>query len=130
MYLTKRERDCLMVIGDNKNDFPIRLSDISKKMKLSAPTVYNLLKRLKDKGLINENRGLVIITSFGKEIHSNIIFAHRCLECLFNEIGLDKKFSCNEASKIDYLLNNELIIKLYNHIGRPKTCPHGKPLVV
>ena len=130
MDLTKKERDCLVLVNEFKSDFPPRLIDIAKKLQVQPPTAYNLVVRLERKGLIEENRGSIIITQKGKSTYRDIIMMHRCFETLLNKAGMSANVACKEAEKVDYLLDANCVKPLLKFIGNPKICPHGKPIVV
>jgi len=130
MDLTKKERDCLVLVNEFESNFPPRLIDIAKRLEVQPPTAYNLIMRLKRKGLIEENRGSIITTQKGKSTYRDIIMMHRCLETLLNKAGISASVACKEAEKVDYLLDTDCVKPLLKFIGNPKTCPHGKPIAV
>ena len=109
MELTKKERDCLVLINEFESDFP---------------------SRLKRKGLIEENRGSIITTQKGKSTYRDIIMMHRCFETLLNKAGVSANTACKEAQKVDYLLDTNCAKPLLRFVGNPKICPHGKPIFV
>ncbi|MGC8687726.1 MAG: metal-dependent transcriptional regulator [Candidatus Micrarchaeia archaeon] len=130
MDITKKERDCLVAIGSIDSKFQPRLIDIAKSMKVSAPTAYNLVKRLCKKGLIEDYKGSIAMTEKGRKMHKDIIMAHRCIEVLLSKAGIDKDCACKDAQKIDYVIGTKEARKLLYYIGNPKSCPHGKPIVI
>ncbi|MCL4374163.1 MAG: metal-dependent transcriptional regulator [Candidatus Marsarchaeota archaeon] len=130
MELTRKERECLVIISRLDSPFPSRLIDVARKANIKPPTAYNLVKRLSRKGLIEERKGAIIVTARGKEEYSEIIRAHRCIETLLSRAGLDKDYACKEAQKIDYMLSEKDVKYLLKFLGNPKNCPHGRPIVV
>ena len=130
MDLTKKERDCIIKINEYESAFPLRLIELAKRVGIKAPTAYQLVKRLSSKGLVSENRGVIIPTKKGRQAYKDIIMAHRCVETLLNRAGVPKNCACTEAQKIDYKLTPSYVKLLYKFIGSPKNCPHGKPVIV
>jgi len=128
--ITEKERSCLLALGEMTGSFPPRLVDIARKLKVKPPTALNLVRRLEAKGLASEKRGQVLITKAGKKEYSNIVLAHRCLETLFSKAGIPADCACRQARKLDYLVAPAYARKLFNYLGNPKYCPHGKPIVV
>ncbi|MDP8023377.1 MAG: metal-dependent transcriptional regulator [Nitrososphaeria archaeon] len=128
--ISKKERDYLILIFELSRDFPVRVRDIAEATNVSEPTAYEYSVRLAEKGLVLMKKGIVKLTEKGNETVSSIIKAHRVLETLFYINGISADESCQECSKIDYLLDKETIDKLYRKLGEPANCPHGKPVVV
>jgi DtxR family Mn-dependent transcriptional regulator len=127
---TRRERDCIVTIRENSSrEFPIRLSEISKIMGMKPPTVIEILKRLELKGLITREKGMVVLTDAGKESYNFIVNCHRILETIFVDSGIELEEACREVSAFDYMINSESAMKLSNFVGKPATCPHGKPII-
>lgn len=130
MNLTAKERDCLLATLDLTQEFQPRLNQIAEKLGIKAPTALSLLRRLESKQLVKELRGMVILTEAGKKACKNIVLAHRSLETLFCKMGIPLNHACKEARKIDYLIEPAYAKKLWTYIGKPKNCPHGKPIII
>lgn len=128
--LSKKERDYLILIYEISKEYPVRVKDLAEATKVSEATAYEYSLRLAEKGLIVMRRGAIKLTEKGEKIIANILKAHRVLETLFFINGIDPESSCKECSKIDYLLSDEVIEKLYSSLGKPQLCPHGKPIEV
>jgi len=127
--ITKRERDCLMVLAGNLEDrFPLRLNEISRLLRVKPPTALGIIRRLEKKGLTDSRGGMVKLTERGGRTVSDIILIHRTLETLLCRSGLNEDEACREASKIDYILDEEDAEIILRNIGDPKTCPHGRPI--
>ncbi len=127
--VTGKERECIVALEDLKSEFPPRLTQIAEKLKIKPSTTFVLLKHLEEKGLVEEEKGNVILTEKGKRVYTSIILAHRCLETLLYRAGIPLNCACKEAEKIDYLITPAYAKKLWKYLGKPKTCPHGKPIV-
>lgn len=124
--ITKRERDCIITIGKNrKQSFPTRISHIAKSLDMKMPTVEEILKRLIEKGLVQKEAGMVILTEKGNECYEEIIMKHRVMETFLYECGVNADEACREVSRFDYLIDNESADKIIEKIGNPKKCPHG-----
>ncbi|TRM73155.1 DtxR family iron (metal) dependent repressor, partial [Sulfolobus sp. B5] len=65
------------------------------------------------------------ITDEGIKSLNYVIKAHRVIEILLVNIGIDKDTACEYSKQFDYLVPEEIIDKLYNYLGKPSTCPHG-----
>ncbi|MGC9037318.1 MAG: metal-dependent transcriptional regulator [Candidatus Micrarchaeia archaeon] len=130
MQITKKERECLVAVKELSTEFPVRLVDLAKRLVVKPPTALRLVRRLKEKGLVVENRGSVLLTEKGVQAYRNIMLAHRTLEYLLSKAGISKECACKEASKIDYLVEPSYARRLWAYLGKPANCPHGKPIIV
>ncbi|MEM0074639.1 MAG: metal-dependent transcriptional regulator [Candidatus Micrarchaeaceae archaeon] len=130
MKITEKERDCLFAAVGLSSDFPSRLNQIAKELNIKPSTALSLLKRMEVKGLVKEAKGNVILTDYGRKSYKGIMLAHRSLETLFCRMGIPVSYACGEAKKIDYLIGPTYARKLWNFLGKPKNCPHGKPVIV
>ncbi|MGC8628731.1 MAG: metal-dependent transcriptional regulator [Candidatus Micrarchaeia archaeon] len=129
MQITHKERACILAVQDLRSEFPPRLKEIASELGITPPTALALIRRLEGKGIVHEEKGSVVLTSKGKEVYKNIILAHRILETLLCRAGVSLDCACKEAQKFDYLIDPSYAKKLWNYLGKPKKCPHGKPIV-
>ncbi|KJE49142.1 MULTISPECIES: metal-dependent transcriptional regulator [Acidiplasma] len=128
MDITKKERDCIVVIHDNSKPLPLRLSDVAGLMNIKPPTAHELINRLLSKNIIKKERGMITLTDYGNEIYSEIMMAHRTLEIILTRSGVNSDKACTQVEKVDYLMDTSSIEKLLQTIGNPDKCPHGKPV--
>lgn len=127
--ITKKERDCLVaVVENNISGFPIKLIDLSKKLKIKPPTALDLVRRLEKKGILENKRGMIIPTQDGRRRYQMIIYAHRIIECALKDSGENDIQSCMEAASYDYLVSMNLVSEMDNLLGKPEICPHGKKI--
>ena len=129
LQVTGKERECIVAIEELKSNFPPRLSQVAGKLGIKPPTAFVLVRQLEKKGLVEEAKGSIILTSRGKEVYKNIILAHRSLETLLCRAGIPLECACKEAEKIDYLIEPAYAKKLWKYLGKPKNCPHGRPVI-
>jgi DtxR family Mn-dependent transcriptional regulator len=120
--ITRKERDCIVALHENSG-FPLRLFNIAEILKIKAPTAYELVKRLESKNIIEKKNGVINM------IYSEIIMAHRTLEIMLTKSGVNSDRACQQIEKIDYLMDDVSIQKLFKSLGQPQTCPHGKPVI-
>jgi DtxR family Mn-dependent transcriptional regulator len=125
--LTKKERDCLMTIGQDYNsEFPIRLIDLSEKLNIKSPTALNLINRLAEKKIVNHQKGMIILTEIGLSFYREISENHRILETLMVNFGMDIEKACILSENVDYLIDHKSIDKMFDKLGKPNRCPHGR----
>ncbi len=108
----------------------ISTNDIAKGLDINPASVSDMLKKLKQKSLIDyaKYQG-VSLTEEGRKIAVNIIRKHRLWETFL----VDKlNFSWDEvhevAEQLEHIQSNLLIERLYQFLGFPKFDPHGEPI--
>lgn len=104
----------------------IRSVDLSKSLKVSRPSVFEMLKKLLKENLINmDSKKNIALTKDGINAARKINRKHRILEVFFNEVlELKDKFH-NEAHKLEHVLSDEVTDKLELFLKNPKICPDG-----
>lgn len=127
--VTKRERDCLVGLKEESRDgFPMRLHELAEILDVKPPTALNIIRRLRDKGMVDSRDGMVLLTEKGRDVTRRILTVHRTFEALFCQSGISKKNACLEAGEIDFLIPEENAVKVLSRIDNPAMCPHGKPI--
>lgn len=108
----------------------VSTNSIAAEMTTSAASVSDMLKKLKEKGLINyeKYRG-VTLTETGNSIATRLIRRHRLWEVFLVE-KLD--FSWDEiheiAEELEHINSTKLTDSLDAFLGFPKFDPHGDPI--
>ncbi len=108
----------------------VSTNSIAAEMMTSAASVSDMLKKLKDKELINyeKYRG-VTLTDSGNDIAMRLIRRHRLWEVFLVE-KLD--FSWDEiheiAEELEHINSSKLTNSLEEFLGFPKFDPHGDPI--
>ena len=96
----------------------VRVTDISKKLNCSKPSVNRALKCLKDEGLITyETYGEIDITKSGEEVAKSTIKRYDILKLFLIEIlDVDESIAQDEATKMKHSISEDTIAKLENYI--------------
>ena len=127
--VSKRERDCLILLKEeSRGDFPMRLHEIASTMHIKPPSALNIIRRLKTKGFVEAQDGMIKLTDLGDRLSKSILMVHRTFESLFCQSGVTESRACREAGEIDFLINSENAMKVLKRIDNPASCPHGKPI--
>ncbi|MDQ6746530.1 MAG: metal-dependent transcriptional regulator [Candidatus Dormibacteraeota bacterium] len=108
----------------------VRAARVAEWMGVSQPTAGATLGRMVRDGLVQISAGKEItLTPRGQETAGRIVRRHRVAErWLTDVLGLDWVQADEEAGKLEHALSDEVAERLYQHIGRPATCPHGNPI--
>jgi len=106
----------------------VSLTTLSKELKLSAPTVSEMLKRMAKNDLVTLKDG-ISLTRNGSRLAKKVIRRHRLSERLLTDIlGLPWDKAHDEACKLEHVITGEVEDQLAKSLGNPKTCPHGHPI--
>jgi DtxR family Mn-dependent transcriptional regulator len=105
----------------------VRPGRIAEWVGVSAPTISVTLKRLAADGWITVDADRSVrLTDRGREMAESIVRTHRLLErWLTDSLGMDWASADQSAQEIAPGVSDEVAARLDDHLGHPKTCPHG-----
>jgi DtxR family transcriptional regulator, Mn-dependent transcriptional regulator len=97
---------------------------------VSRPTVTAGLRRMARDGLLQHDSGKeVLFTEDGEARAASIVRRHRIVErWLTDSLGLDWVVADEEAARLEHTISEVVERRLYESLGRPRTCPHGNPI--
>ena len=101
---------------------------LAERMQVKRPTAYEMLNKLRAKGMIERRNGKYSLTENGMEIAKKVIRSHRIIETLLYNAGVELEKACKMAYKIQTEFEDDVIDILCEYLGNPKKCPHGKPI--
>jgi DtxR family Mn-dependent transcriptional regulator len=105
--------------------------DLSERLRISPPSVTQMIKKLADEGLVTyEPYKGVILTGKGTAEAQKIVRKHRLLErFLHDSLGLQNEKVHLEACRMEHGLGDEAAAALCDTLKNPGTCPDdGKPI--
>lgn len=104
--------------------------DIKERLKVSAPSVTGMLKRLAEAGLIQyEARQGARLTDKGVAQARSVIRRHRLLELFLTKVlKLDWSEVDAEADALEHAISPRLEQALAAYLGEPLEDPHGHPI--
>ena len=99
-------------------------------LSVSRPTVTVALRRMARDGMVRMNSHKEIeMTSAGRRVAESIVRRHRIMErWLTDVLGLDWVAADTEAARLEHAVSEKVERRLYQTLGRPRTCPHGNPI--
>jgi DtxR family Mn-dependent transcriptional regulator len=107
----------------------VSTSSLAEHLKLSAPSVSEMVKKLEGKGLLSHTEKGVRLTEEGKSIAKKVIRRHRLSERLLTDIlGFKWDEVHEEACRLEHAISPEMEDRIAESLGNPKTCPHGHPI--
>lgn len=97
---------------------------------VSRPTVTVALRRMTRDGMVRMNgRKEIELTAHGRRVAESIVRRHRIMErWLTDGLGLDWVTADEEAARLEHAVSDVVEKRLYEVLGRPRTCPHGNPI--
>jgi DtxR family transcriptional regulator, iron-dependent repressor len=109
---------------------PLRSARLADWLGVSRPTVTIGLRRMARDGMVRLNRSKEIeLTAAGMEAAEAIVRRHRIMErWLTDALGLDWVAADEEAARLEHAVSEVVERRLYEALGRPRTCPHGNPI--
>src|SRR2546426_10846860 len=111
---------------------PITGANIARAMRLSAPTVHEMIGRLEHDGYVGRRADKSLaFTSDGREHAQAIARRHRLIERFLTDVlGIPWHEVHEEAERLEHAMSPVLEERMLAAIGNAKTCPHGHPIEV
>ncbi len=105
-------------------------NDLAKSMKVSAPTVTQMVKRLVDLKLVtHEPYKGVSLTESGNKMALETIRHHRLIEqYLYEALGVPWDKVHKEAEKLEHVISEDLEKRIAEALNHPTHDPHGSPI--
>lgn len=128
---TEKMREYLEVIyylsARNEPVISARLADW---LKVTAPTVSNMVGRMEDQGYITrDGRGEISLTDEGFALAEAMVKRHRVLECFLVEVLQVPWHQIHEeAVRLEHALSPTLEARIEALVSRSTVCPHGNPI--
>jgi DtxR family transcriptional regulator, Mn-dependent transcriptional regulator len=109
---------------------PVATGELAESLRVAAPSVTTMLKRLVRDGLVaHESYKGITLTDAGKAMSVSMVRRHRISERLLTDmIGLPWDKVHDLACKLEHVIEGELEDNVYAALGKPETCPHGHPV--
>lgn len=127
--ITQNKEDYLRAIYyiGEQNQGVVHSVDIVKYLKVSKPSVSEMLKKLGEQKYIKrEPYAKVSFTAKGLIRARKLTFKHRVLEIFLKDIlKVNKKDIHEEAHRLEHAFSDKTVNKLYKFLKKPGVCPHG-----
>ena len=105
-------------------------TEIAKTLNVKPATANNMIKKLRDKKLIDYQKyGKVQLTKEGKKKALQILRKHRLWETfLYEKLEFDWGEVHEVAEQLEHISSEKLVDRLDKFLGFPKVDPHGDPI--
>ena len=106
----------------------VKVSQISRKLKVKMPSVTSALKKLSEQGLVeHEKYGHIKLTLEGNKVAEEVLRRHKALTRFLTEaLGIDQETAEEDACKMEHFISSlsmERLAKFVEFIG---ACPLGR----
>jgi len=107
----------------------VRVTQVSKALGVSKPSVTAALKKLSQDGLVKHERyGYVELTAEGEAMAENIFRRHEALRhFLVDILNVDPKIAAEDACKVEHYLSPSTVERLTKFVEFVMTRPKGQP---
>jgi DtxR family transcriptional regulator, Mn-dependent transcriptional regulator len=111
---------------------PLTGANMARAMRLSAPTVSEMLGRLERDGYIARRANRAVeFTPQGREHAELVVGRHRMIERFLTDVvGVPWDEVHEEAEKLEHAMTPRFEAYVRGAVGDAKTCPHGHPIRV
>lgn len=108
----------------------ISTNAVAELMQTKAASVTDMLRKLADKGWVNYQKYQgVRLSAEGEKIALSIVRKHRLWEVfLVDKMGFNWDEVHEIAEQLEHIESDQLVNKLDEYLGFPKTDPHGDPI--
>jgi DtxR family Mn-dependent transcriptional regulator len=108
----------------------ITITDLSKVMEVSTPTVNNMVKKMEKKGwVLYQKYKPILLTDQGHKEAALIVRKHRLAEMYLTQImGFGWEEVHEIAEEMEHLPTESLFDRMDEILGFPTTDPHGSPI--
>jgi DtxR family Mn-dependent transcriptional regulator len=131
--VTEAEEEYLQVLfWLHEAGLPMTAANVARAMRLSPPTVHEMILRLIRDGYIERSPSKAIaFTAEGAEHARAIVRRHRLIERFLTDVvGIPWDDVHEEAERLEHVMTPGLEERMLAAIGNATTCPHGHPIAV
>jgi DtxR family Mn-dependent transcriptional regulator len=111
---------------------PMTAANVGRAMRLSAPTVSEMIGRLERDGYISRDTERTIsFTESGRADAERIVGRHRMIERFLTDVvGVPWDEVHEEAERLEHAMTPRFEAYVRSSVGDAATCPHGHPIRV
>ena len=123
------EEYCECIFELREDNLDVIQARIADRLRVSRPSVSEMIKRLTEEGLIKVTDGHITLTDSGEELAQRVVRRHRLAERFMTDIlGLSWALAHREAGRWEHVMSDAVEEAMRQKLGNPTTCPHGNPI--
>ena len=113
----------------DEEGIPVIQARLAERLSHAAPSVSEMIRRLKSEGYVEVHDRAVTLTSLGRTRAESVVRKHRLAERLLTDvIGLEWHKAHQEAGRWEHVISDDVEARLIALLENPATCPHGNPI--
>ena len=114
----------------DKKSTDISLTQLSREMRVSAPTTNNMVKKLQEVGwVVYKKYKPIQLTAEGRQAAALIVRKHRLTEMFLTSVmGFGWEEVHDIAEDIEHVRSDKLFDRMDELLGYPTVDPHGSPI--
>ncbi|HSZ36473.1 MAG TPA: metal-dependent transcriptional regulator [Acidimicrobiales bacterium] len=117
------------ILALDEEGVPVIQARIAERLGRSAPSVSEMLDRLREDGYVTREGRRLSLTDSGRALAEKVVRKHRLAErLLVDVIGLEWHKVHREAGRWEHVISDDVEARLVELLGDPATCPHGNPI--
>lgn len=120
----------LHITAENGSNGEAGTNQLAGKLNVRPATATDMLKKLREKGLVNyEKYGKISLTDKGRLAATHIIRKHRLWETfLYDKLGFRWDEVHDVAEQLEHIQSEKLVEQLDKFLGYPLFDPHGEAI--
>ncbi len=123
------EEYCECIFELREDNLEVIQARIAERLRVSRPSVSEMIKRMSDEGLIALDANRISLTTSGEQLAQRVVRKHRVAERFITDIlGLSWALAHREAGRWEHVMSDEIEEAMNKLLGNPTTCPHGNPI--
>jgi DtxR family Mn-dependent transcriptional regulator len=123
------EEYCECIFELREDNLDVIQARIADRLRVSRPSVSEMIKRLTEERLILVTDGHITLTDSGEELAQRVVRRHRIAERFMTDIlGLSWALAHREAGRWEHVMSDAVEEAMRQKLGNPTTCPHGNPI--
>ena len=123
------EEYCECIFDLREDDVDIIQARIAERLRVSRPSVSEMIKRMTEEKIILVVGGKISLTDIGEEIAVRVVRRHRIAERFMTDVlGLSWSLAHQEAGRWEHVMSEAVETAMARVLGDPTTCPHGNPI--
>ncbi len=123
------EEYCECIYELHEDNLEVIQARIADRLRVSRPSVSEMIKRMTEVGLIQVTSGKITLTESGEELAQRVVRRHRIAERFMTDIlGLSWALAHREAGRWEHVMSDAVEEAMRKKLGNPTTCPHGNPI--
>ena len=123
------EEDSEAIFEMEEDGIEVIQARIAERLDVSRPAVSEVVRRMSEQDLVENDGGVIRLTTEGRVLATTIVRRHRIAERFLTDLlQLGWAEAHHEAGKWEHVISPTVEAALMQVLDQPTTCPHGNPI--